>query len=487
MKKDNFPFLRFPRELPRELNVPVRVLGYGEIHGAFTPESTAEQASRCIDCGNPYCSWGCPLHNHIPRWLELAREGRVEDAVELMHETNPLPEICGRICPQDRLCEQACTLETGFGAVTIGAIERTITDEAFKRGWRPQLDDVEPSGKRVAVVGAGPAGLAVADVLARSGIAVEVFDRYEEIGGLLTFGIPPFKLDKDIVRTRRGVLEGMGVRFTLNTEIGRDVEFSTLLKDYDAVFIGTGAYRFVDGKLPGQDLPDVHAALPFLIANMRRLLGTATAADVLPDLLGKRVVVLGGGDTSMDCVRTSVRHDAESVTCVYRRDEANMPGSRREVKYSRDEGVEFIFQRQPLEILGDARGVTGVRVAETRLTESSSMGAGDGRPRAEAVPGTEQVLDADVVILAFGFQPEPPPWAIAAGIEFESNGKIILGGDGRLPLQTTNPKVFGGGDMWRGADLVVRAVLDGREAAKAIKRMFAAQEVGSDIVETIAT
>ena len=468
MKKDNFPFLRFPRELPRELNVPVRVLGYGEIHTAFTGEQITEQASRCIDCGNPYCSWGCPLHNHIPRWLELAREGRVEDAAALMHETNPLPEICGRICPQDRLCEQACTLETGFGAVTIGAIERSITDEAFKRGWRPKLDDVEASGKRIAVVGAGPAGLAAADVLARAGHAVEVFDRYEEIGGLLTFGIPPFKLDKKIVDTRRSVLEGMGVKFRLNIEIGRDIDFATLTQDYDAVFLGTGAYQFVDGKLPGQTLPGVHAALPFLIANMRRLLhagsnmghpdpvrlaesgaspdsappqsasglrgrtipGPLAYGDaVLPELLGKRVVVLGGGDTSMDCVRTSVRHDAESVTLLYRRDEANMPGSRREVKYSRDEGVDFLFQRQPLEILGNAKGVIGVRVGETRLVDD-----GNGRPRSELVPGSEEVLPADVVILAFGFLPEPPQWATANGIEFATNGKIVLGGAGCLPL-----------------------------------------------------
>jgi glutamate synthase (NADPH/NADH) small chain len=469
--------LRFPRELPRELNVPVRVLGYGEIHTTFTGEQVTEQASRCIDCGNPYCSWGCPLHNHIPRWLELAREGRVEDAAALMHETNPLPEICGRICPQDRLCEQACTLETGFGAVTIGAIERSITDEAFKRGWRPKLDDVEPTGKRVAIVGAGPAGLAAADVLARSGIATEVFDRYEEIGGLLTFGIPPFKLDKKIVDIRRGVLEGMGVKFRLNTEVGKDVDFATLTKDYDAVFLGTGAYQFVDGKLPGQTLPGVYAALPFLIANMRRLLGTATAADVMPELLGKRVVVLGGGDTSMDCVRTSVRHDAESVTLVYRRDEANMPGSRREVKYSRDEGVDFLFQRQPLEILGNAKGVIGVRVAQTRLVDN-----GSGRPVSEIVPGSEEVLPADVVILAFGFVPEPPQWATSNGIEFAANGKIVLGSAGRLPLQTTNLKVFAGGDMWRGADLVVRAVLDGREAAKQIKQMFAAQTAATEAV-----
>jgi glutamate synthase (NADPH/NADH) small chain len=468
VKKDNFPFLRFPRELPRELNVPIRVLGYGEIHTTFTGEQITEQASRCIDCGNPYCSWGCPLHNHIPRWLELAREGRVEDAAALMHETNPLPEICGRICPQDRLCEKACTLETGFGAVTIGAIERSITDEAFKRGWRPNLDDVEATGKKVAIVGAGPAGLAAADVLVRSGIAVEVFDRYEEIGGLLTFGIPPFKLDKSIVDVRRSVLEGMGVKFRLKTEIGKDVDFSTLVKEYDAVFLGTGAYKFVDGKLPGQDRPGVYAALPFLIANMRRLLGTATAADVMPEILGKRVVVLGGGDTSMDCVRTSVRHDAESVTLIYRRDEANMPGSKREVKYSRDEGVDFLFQRQPLEILGNAKGIVGVRVAETRLVDD-----GDGRAHSEIVPGSEEIIPADIVILAFGFLPEPPPWATSNGIEFAQNGKIVLGGENRLPLQTTNPKVFAGGDMWRGADLVVRAVLDGREAAKQIKQMCA--------------
>jgi glutamate synthase (NADPH/NADH) small chain len=272
------------------------------------------------------------------------------------------------------------------------------------------------------------------------------------------------------VRTRREVLEGMGVKFRLNTEVGRDIAFETLVNEYDAVFLGTGAYQFVDGRLHGQEMPGVHAALPFLIANMRRLLGTATAADVLPDLLGRRVVVLGGGDTSMDCVRTSVRHDAESVTCVYRRDEANMPGSRREVKYSRDEGVEFLFQRQPLEILGDATGVTGVRVAQTELVD-----AGDGRPRAQVVAGSEEVLPADVVILAFGFLPEAASWATEQGIAFEPNGKIVVGGSGRLPQQTTHPKVFAGGDNWRGADLVVRAVLDGREAAKAIKQMFATQ------------
>lgn len=462
MADKEFPFLKFHRQLPREVPVPIRVLGYQEIHGEYVNGDAADQASRCIDCGNPYCSWGCPLHNRIPEWLKLVREGRIVEAAELMYETNPLPEICGRICPQDRLCEGDCTLENGFDAVTIGAIERWATDEALRRGWRPTVT-AAPSGKRVAVVGAGPAGLAVADRLARAGVAADVFDRYEEIGGLLTFGIPPFKLDKAIVRKRREVLEGIGVKFHLNVEVGKDVAFSTLLNDYDAVFIGTGAYRFVDAGLPGQDLAGVLPALPFLIANARRILGTTGPADGLPNVIGKRIVVLGGGDTAMDCVRTSIRMDAESVTCVYRRDEANMPGSRREVKYSRDEGVQFLFNRQPLEIVGIADSVTGVRVATTRLVADAH-----GRARPEIVPGSEEEIPADIVILSFGFQASPPEWCAEFGIALEPNGRISNSGEGRLPMQTSNPKVFAGGDTVRGADLVVRAAYDGREAAKSI-------------------
>ena len=462
MADKEFPFLKFHRQLPREVPVPIRVLGYNEIHGDFSNGDGADQASRCIDCGNPYCSWGCPLHNRIPEWLKLVKEGRIVEAASLMYETNPLPEICGRICPQDRLCEGDCTLETGFEAVTIGAIERWTTDEALRRGWRPTVT-AAPSGKRVAVIGAGPAGLAVADRLALAGVAAHVFDRYEEIGGLLTFGIPPFKLDKSVVQKRREVLEGIGVTFHLNTQVGRDVEFSTLLHDYDAVFIGTGAYTFVDAELPGQHLAGVHAALPFLIANARRILGSSQQADTLPNVIGKRVVVLGGGDTAMDCVRTSVRMDAESVSCVYRRDEANMPGSRREVKYARDEGVQFLFNRQPLEILGDAGNVTGVRVVTTRLVADAQ-----GRARPEIVPGSEEDIAADIVIPSFGFLASPPDWCCDAGIALAPNGRIINGGPGRLPMQTSNPKVFAGGDTVRGADLVVRAAFDGREAAKSI-------------------
>jgi len=462
MSEKLFPFLKFHRQLPREVPVPIRVLDYKEIHGEFVNGDASDQAARCIDCGNPYCSWGCPLHNRIPQWLKLVQQGRIEDAATLMHETNPLPEICGRICPQDRLCEGDCTLQTGFDAVTIGAIERWTTDEALRRGWRPTLT-AGPTGKRVAIVGAGPAGLAAADGLARAGVQADVFDRYEEIGGLLTFGIPPFKLDKAVVRQRREVLEGMGVQFRLNTEVGKDVAFSTLLHDYDAVFIGTGAYTFVDGALPGQNVPGVLPALPFLIANARRILGRSEAAKELPEIVGRRVVVLGGGDTAMDCVRTAIRMDADSVTCVYRRDEANMPGSRREVKYARDEGVQFLFNRQPLEIITGADGVRGVRVVETSLVADRS-----GRARPEIIAGSELTLDADVVILAFGFRASPPSWCDEFGIDRDAGGKLIVGANGRLPLQTSYPKVFAGGDNVRGADLVVRAVLDGREAAKAI-------------------
>jgi glutamate synthase (NADPH/NADH) small chain len=483
MADKEFPFLKFHRQLPREVPVPIRVLGYQEIHGDFANGDAADQAARCIDCGNPYCSWGCPLHNRIPDWLKLVRDGRIIEAAELMYETNPLPEICGRICPQDRLCEGDCTLETGFDAVTIGAIERWTTDEALRRGWRPTVS-ATPTGKRVAVIGAGPAGLSVADRLARAGVAADVFDRYEEVGGLLTFGIPPFKLDKAVVRTRREVLEGMGVKFLLNTEVGKDVAFSTLLNDYDAVFIGTGAYTAVDAQLPGRDQDGVYAALPFLVANARRILGAsapsagrsrpseASAALRLvpgvPDVIGKRVVVLGGGDTAMDCVRTSIRMDAESVTCVYRRDEINMPGSRREVKYARDEGVQFLFNRAPLEITGIADQVTGVRVAATRLVADAR-----DRARPEIVPGSEQEIPADIVIQSFGFLASPPAWCAEFGIELHANGFIDNSGANRLPLQTGNPKVFAGGDSVRGADLVVRAALDGREAAKSILRLFA--------------
>ncbi len=466
-----FQFLELPRRMPAELPTPVRVLGWQEIYGGFDARGAAEQSGRCLDCGNPYCEWKCPVHNYIPNWLALARAGRLFEAAALAHETNPLPEICGRVCPQDRLCEGACTLNDGFGAVTIGSIEKYIVDEAFRQGWRPDLSAVVATGRRVAVVGAGPAGLACADRLARRGIEAHVFDRQSEIGGLLTFGIPPFKLEKSVIATRRGVLEAMGVRFHLDTEIGRDLPFDALLRDYDAVFVGTGAYTPLDARLPGQSGRGVQLALPFLVANVQRLL--ADDADAAPDprldVAGQRVVVLGGGDTAMDCVRTAVRLGAAQVSCVYRRDEENMPGSRREVKNARDEGVTFVFNRQPVSIEHDADGrLLGVTVVDTRLGPPDAS----GRRVAEAVPGSELLMPADVLILAFGFRPSPPDWLAGLGVALEPDGRIRASGQA-LPFQTSHPKIFAGGDTVRGADLVVTAVHDGREAGEAIARWLA--------------
>ena len=452
-----FQFLELPRRLPRAQPIELRVTGWNEVHGAFADVEAAEQAGRCIDCGNPWCEWQCPLHNRIPNWLALVREGRLFEAATLVHETNPLPEVCGRVCPQDRLCEGACTLEDGFGAVTIGAIEKHVVDEAFRQGWRPDLSAVRATGKRVAIVGAGPAGLACADALARRGIEAHVFDRYEEIGGLITFGIPPFKLEKHVVATRRGVLEHMGVRFELGTEVDA-ARFGELERDFDAVFVATGAYAYVEAQLPGMDLEGVVPALPFLVANARRVHGT-TNADALPvagwsrhiaipDVRGRRVVVLGGGDTAMDCVRTAVRLGAAEVTCAYRRGEADMPGSRREVKHAREEGVRFAFDHVPREISG-SHAVRSVRF------ESGE-------------------LPADVVIVAFGFRADPPAWLVARGVELDDARRILVGGDARLPFETSVPGLFAGGDATRGADLVVTAVADGRDAARAIARRISA-------------
>ena len=318
------------------------------------------------------------MHNYIPNWLKLVAEGNLLDAAELCHQTNSLPEICGRICPQDRLCEGACTLNDGFGAVTIGSVEKYITDTALALGWRPDLSHVTATGKRVAIVGAGPAGLGCADVLARNGVKPVVFDRYPEIGGLLTFGIPPFKLEKEVVVRRRRIQEGMGVEFGLNTEIGRDMPFERLLDEYDAVFLGMGTYTAMHGGFPGENLPGVGQALPFLISNINRELGLEKHRGEFIDMSGQRVVVLGGGDTAMDCVRTSVRQGAASVTCAYRRDEANMPGSMREVDNAKEEGVRFLWNRQPVEIMGRRR-VEGVK-----LISDPPRRAGRARP---APPG----------------------------------------------------------------------------------------------------
>ncbi|WP_374012641.1 FAD-dependent oxidoreductase [Pseudoxanthomonas koreensis] len=483
-RKHIFQFLELPREMPRRIPIELRTAGdWGELYGRFGHAEADHQAGRCLDCGNPYCSWKCPVHNAIPQWLQLVQENRIHEAAELCHSTNPLPEVCGRVCPQDRLCEGSCTLNDGFGAVTIGAVEKYITDTAFAEGWRPDLSDVVATGHRVAVVGAGPAGIACADRLARAGIQAVVYDRYEQIGGLLQFGIPTFKLDKSVITLRRQVLEGMGIQFRLGVEVGRDVSMDQLLAEYDAVFLGTGAYRYTDGGLPGQDAHGVLPALPFLVQNGRVVTGQEPGGRpiagwedriALPDLRGRHVVVLGGGDTGMDCVRSAIRLGAGKVTCAYRRDEASMPGSAREVGNAREEGVRFLFNRQPLAIEADAQDrVSGVRMVETTLGEP------DARGRRNAVPleGSESLIEADVVIIAFGFSPDVPEWMTALGIEGTPNGRIVAGGGGRLAYQTTHPRVFAGGDAVRGADLVVTAVAEGRDAAQSIATLLASQAI----------
>lgn len=461
---NHFQFLDVPRVDPAKKAAEQRKHRYEEIYHPYETREVEHQAHRCLHCGNPYCEWKCPVHNYIPNWLKLISEGNLMEAVELAHQTNSLPEVCGRVCPQDRLCEGACTLNDGFGAVTIGATEKYIADTALAMGWRPDMSKVVWTDKRVAVIGAGPAGIGCADVLVRNGVKPVVFDRYPEIGGLLTFGIPEFKLEKPVMTKRREVFEGMGIEFRLNTEIGVDVSIDELLEEFDAVFMGMGTYTYMKGGFPGEDLNGVFEALPFLVANANRNLGFEKDPADFIDVSGKRVVVLGGGDTAMDCNRTSIRQQASSVVCAYRRDEANMPGSRREVANAKEEGVEFLFNRQPIEVVGENGRVVGVKVVETRLGEPDN----NGRRRPEPIADSEEVLPADAVIIAFGFRPSPADWFAGNNVGTDDDGRVNAAEQQTFPFQTDNEKIFAGGDMVRGSDLVVTAIWEGREAAKGI-------------------
>ncbi|MBJ7265330.1 FAD-dependent oxidoreductase [Idiomarina abyssalis] len=473
MNKNIYQFLDVQRIDPPKRSVEERRIEFKEIYDPMPGVQLKGQADRCLDCGNPYCEWQCPVHNYIPQWLELANEGRVIEAAELMHKTNSLPEVCGRVCPQDRLCEGACTLNDGFGAVTIGSIEKQMVDEAFKQGWRPDLSGVIQRRERVAVIGAGPAGLACADVLARNGVKAVVYDRYPEIGGLLTYGIPPFKLDKAVMTLRREIFTDMGIEFKLGVDVGKDMSFAELEANYDAVFLALGTYKALDGKLKGLDAKGVYPALPFLIGSTQRLMTHAPMPQYpLIDVKDETVVVLGGGDTAMDCVRTSIRQGAKSVVCAYRRDEGNMPGSRKEVQNAREEGVSFEFNLQPLEVVTDGTGkVSGVKMVRTELGPADE----DGRRKPQPVPESEFLMPATAVIIAFGYQPNPPEWLQQHKVELSDWGTVLATGDTEFAMQTSNPKIFAGGDMVRGADLVVTAIAEGRNAAEGMLDYFDSQ------------
>ena len=461
--ENNFQFLDVGRYDPSKKDPEERKIEFVEIYGEYNQVQASNQAHRCLDCGNPYCEWKCPVHNYIPDWLKLVNEGNILEAADLCHSTNSLPEVCGRVCPQDRLCEGACTLNDGFGAVTIGSIEKYITEKAFEMGWKPDLSHRKWKNKKVAIVGSGPAGIACADILTRSGIKCHVYDKNEEIGGLLTFGIPEFKLEKSVVRRRRKVLEEMGIDFHLGVEIGKDIPFQEIYDANDAVFLAMGTYTSLEGGFSGEKLPGVYKAIDYLISNTKKLLNMNTGKSEYIDFKDKNVVVLGGGDTAMDCNRTAIRQGAKSVTCLYRRDEKNMPGSRREVKNAKEEGVIFNFNIQPIDILGNKK-VEGIKTVQTMLGEADH----NGRRIPIPVPDSEKIYDADVVIVAFGFRASPAEWFDDFDIKTKKDGLVVAEENQEFKFQTTNKKVFSGGDMVRGSDLVVTAIWEGREAGKSI-------------------
>ena len=457
-------FVDTVKEMPVKRPVDLRAEDFREIYGKYAPAKVAEQASRCSQCGVPYCQTHCPLHNNIPDWLRLTAEGRLQEAYELSQSTNTFPEICGRICPQDRLCEGNCVIEqSGHGTVTIGSVEKHLTDLAWQEGWVRPIRPAVECAFSVGIIGAGPAGLAAADRLRREGLQVAVYDRYDRPGGLLTYGIPGFKLEKASVIQRAKQLEEGGVDFSLNCDVGTDVSFAELRNRHDAVLVATGVYKSRELEAPGVGMDGIVRAIDYLTASNRKGFGDDVSEfdSGSLDASGKRVVVIGGGDTAMDCVRTAVRQGAKSVTCLYRRDRANMPGSRREVGHAEEEGVKFAWLTNPRAFTGN-RSVSAVKVARMRLGQPDAT----GRRAPEEIKGQDFREDADLVIKALGFLPE----------DLNSNWdgeEIGLTGWGTVKAEfgtgkTNLPGVYAAGDIVRGASLVVWAIRDGREAADSI-------------------
>ena len=457
-------FVTVGKETPEKRDPSLRAQDFHEIYREYADQKAAEQAGRCSQCGVPYCQSHCPLHNNIPDWLKLTAEGRLQEAYELSQATNTFPEICGRICPQDRLCEGNCVIEqSGHGTVTIGSVEKYITDTAWEQGWVKPIRPYAERTESVGIIGAGPGGLAAADVLRRQGVQVTVYDRYDRAGGLLTYGIPGFKLEKPVVMQRIDQLAQGGVQFVANCTVGEDITFDAIRGQHDAVLIATGVYKSRDIEAPGVGAKGVVRALDYLTASNRKSFG-----DDVPefdsgelDASGKRVVVIGGGDTAMDCVRTAIRQGALSVKCLYRRDRANMPGSQREVQNAEEEGVEFVWLSAPKGFAGGVE-VDGVMVQKMRLGAPDAT----GRQSPEIIEGADYMEPADLVIQALGFEPEALPtlWGVP-DLKVTRWGTIKA--DFRTH-ETSLPGVYAAGDIVRGASLVVWAIRDGREAADSI-------------------
>ena len=457
-------FTKVERDMPEKRVPSLRTSDFDEIYRQYAEVKAAEQSSRCSQCGVPFCQDHCPLHNNIPDWLKLTAEGRLQEAYEVSQATNQFPEICGRICPQDRLCEGNCVIEqSGHGTVTIGSVEKYITDNAWEQGWvkpiKPNVERIESVG----IIGAGPAGLAAADVLRRAGVQVVIYDRYDRAGGLLTYGIPGFKLEKNVVERRNELLAKGGVTFCLNTNIGSDVSFAALQAKHDAVLIGTGVYKSRDLGGPGVGLDGIVRAIDYLTASNRQNFG-----DVVPEIEsgdlwaeGKKVVVIGGGDTAMDCVRTAIRQGATSVKCLYRRDRANMPGSQRETANAEEEGVDFVWLSAPIGFHGEDV-VTGVHVQQMRLGVPDVT----GRQAPEKIAGSDYIEEADLVVKALGFEPEELP-SLWDTPELEVTRWGTIRAD-FVTKRTALAGVFAAGDIVRGASLVVWAIADGRDAANSI-------------------
>ena len=464
-------FVDVPRDMPSKRRADARTDDFREIYAEFADAKAAEQAARCSQCGVPYCQSHCPLHNNIPDWLRLTAEGRLREAYDVAQLTNTFPEICGRICPQDRLCEGNCVIEqSGHGTVTIGTIERYVTDTAWDEGWVAPIAPVLERPESVGVIGSGPGGLAAADLLRREGVQVTVYERHDRAGGLMTYGIPGFKLEKDVVMRRVDQLREGGMEFRLNCDVGRDIGFEEIRAAHAAVLIATGVYRSRDLQAPGVGAEGIVRAIDYLTASSRKYFGDAVPEfdSGALDARGKRVVVVGGGDTAMDCVRTAIRQGAASVKCLYRRDQANMPGSQRERENAEEEGVEFVWLTAP-------RAFAGERVESVSI-QRMRLGAPDatGRRSVQAIEGADYAEGADLVVKALGFEPEPlaEMWG-APELEVTRWGTVKA--DFRTHA-TSMDGVFAVGDIVRGASLVVWAIRDGREAAAAIlERLGAAQ------------